>query len=133
MKKENFILEDLKFYLPDNFKGMSKQYLLGCIFDKEIQKMWKPKIGDVIVGITGNVFVISAKHELKEVLGGDLFFFGGGLCNRDGGCTLNETYSYTMNESGKWIQHTKGGFEEVNNNFHSSFSEFRYIPYPHEL
>lgn len=130
MDKEKFTFEDLEFHLPDIFKGMSKQYLLERIFDNETQENWKPKIGDVIVGVTGNIFVISSKHHLEETLGGDLFFFGGGLYNRDGVCTLNGTYSFTMNKSGKWIQHTK---EEVSNSFHSSFSDFRYVPYPHEI
>jgi len=133
MKNKIFVLEDLDFYLPDSFKGMGKQYLLDCIFNDKIQRKWSPKIGDVMIGCTGNIFVVSSEHKLKEVLGGNLFFFGGGLCNRDGGCTLNDTYSLTMNKSGKWIQYTKGGYEETSNPYHSSFSDFRYIPYPHEL
>jgi hypothetical protein len=133
MDNDKFILEDLEFYLPTSFKGLTKKYMLDCIFNEGIQKGWYPREGDVIVGYTGNIFTVSAKHTLIENLGGTLFFFGGGLCNRDGGCTLNETYSYKMNKSGKWIQHTLGGYEEVNNLYHSAFSDFRYVPYPHEL
>lgn len=130
---EEFILEDLDFHLPAYFKGISKQYILDCIFDDYIQKSWVPKIGDVIIGSTGNIFVISGKHVLNDVLGGDLFFFGGGLCNKDGGFILNDTYSFTMNKSGKWYEHTGDGIKVINNGLHSSFSDFRYVPYPHEL
>ena len=125
MKK--FILEDLEFFLPDTFKGLSKGYILNVIFDDRIQNKWVPQVGDVIVGCTGNIFVISGEHDLVEQLGGKLFFFGGGLCNRDGGSVLNETYSSSMNKSGKWINEFKV------NSSHSSWKDFRFVPYPHEL
>jgi hypothetical protein len=35
---KEFKKEDLEFYLPDTFKGLSKDYLLECIFNDEIQK-----------------------------------------------------------------------------------------------
>jgi len=131
---KDFNLEDLEFYLPDSFKGLLKSYILQKIFDEEIQKNWKPKEGDLIVGCTGNIFAISGHHTLVKELGGDLFFFGGGLCTRDGGCILNDTYSYTMNEDGLWYSYGVSGVEKTANNcYHSSFKDFRYLPYPHEL
>lgn len=97
------------------------------MFNEEFQKTWYPKVGDVIVGCTGNIFVVSAKHELRV---GDLFFFGGGLCNRDGGHRLNETYSSTMNEDGLWYEFGK---EPKAKCYHSSWKDFRFVPYPHEI
>jgi hypothetical protein len=63
---------------------LNKKYLLECIFNKKIQQKWTPNVGDVIVGCTGNIFVISAIDNLHECIGGKLFYFGGGSCNRDG-------------------------------------------------
>ena len=94
-----------------------------------MQKHWYPQIGDIIVGCTGNIFCISAKHHLDESIGGDLFFFGGGLCSRDGGSYMNETYSSTMNKSGIHYEHGK----PKTNMYHSAFNDFRFVPYPHEL
>lgn len=135
MKKDNeFVLEDIEFFLPQSFKGLSKQYMLDCIFDAQIQHNWVPSVGDVIVGPTGNVFVIGGKHKLHETLGGTLYFFGGGMCNRNGGNIMDDTYSSTMNESGKWIMwNDKGVLAEQENPYHSSYKHFRYVPYPHEL
>lgn len=127
MKK--FEREDLEFFLPMSFKGLSKEYLLECIFDEEIQKKWKPGTGDIIVGCTGNIYVISVTEKLHESIGGTRYYFGGGSCNRDGGTTLDSTYYYTANESGKYIHPTKG---EQKNCYHSSIRNFRYVPYPHE-
>jgi hypothetical protein len=119
----------LEFYLPDNFKGLNKEYLMECIFDKKIQQKWNPGIGDIIVGCTGNIFVISMVDELHESIGGKRYYFGGGSCNRDGGNILDSTYCYTANESGKYIHPIEG---EQNNLYHSSIRDFRYVPYPHE-
>lgn len=127
-----FIKEDLEFYLPDNFKGMNKEYILNVIFDKKIQKKWTPQVGDVIVGNTGNIFVISSEYNLSEELGGKLFFFGGGLCNRTGGNVMNETYCNTMNKSGKWFDYINGIIKSQTIFGHSSWQDFRFIPYPHE-
>ena len=104
---------------------MNKKYLLSCIFNEDIQKNWKPNVGDIIIGSTGNVFVISGYHDLVESLGGKLYFFGGSLCNRDGGSLLHSTRCFTMNE--------KGYNPNLDVYSISSFSEFRYVPYPHEL
>jgi len=132
--EDEFRKDDLLFYLPESFKGLSKEYIMNCIFDESIQKAWIPTVGDVIVGPTGNIFVISAYHHLHGTLGGNLFFFGGGLCNRDGGIIMNETYSSTMNESGKWYGYNnEGKVVEKPNSYHSSFKDFRFVPYPHEL
>jgi|SRR6478735_1401124 len=131
MKK--FIKEDLDFYLPENFKGIDKLYMMKAIFDENIQKKWKPKVGDVIAGCTGNIFVISGEHNLIEELGGKLFFFGGGLCNRTGGNVMNETYCYSMNKSGIWYTYNENFIiVEKTNYYHSSFDNYRFIPYPHE-
>ncbi len=132
MDNKEFNKEDLEFFLPKTFKGLNKQYILDCIFNKEIQDKWQPEEGDVIVGGTGNVFTISNKTHLHEDLGGDLFHFGGGMCSRDGGNIMNETYTYTMNKYGKWITWNNGKLTEIKNFYHSKFSDFKFIPYPHE-
>ena len=128
-----FVREDLDNYMPKMFKGMHKSYMLTKIFDDEIQKKWKPEIGDVIVGPTGNIFIISNVDHLDETLGGDLCFYGGHLCNRDGGNTLDDVTCHTMNEKGKWIGWNRRGELEVMDKLgHSKYSHFRFVPYPHE-
>ena len=122
---EKFSKEDLNFYLPDSFKGLSKKYMLDCIFNKEIQEKWYPGEGDIMVGNTGNVFTISGSHDLVDELGGEVFLFGGHLCNRDGGHICSSTACSLMNKEG-----FKGDFEVYDV---SSFSDFRFVPYPHEL
>jgi len=126
---DKFQKEDLEIFLPNTFKGLSKEYLIECIFNKKIQKNWKPTEGDIIIGPTGNIFVISGVDYLHESIGGTNYYFGGGSCNRDGGNVLDSTYCYTANESGKYIHPIKG---EQNNPYHSSIRKFRYVPYPHE-
>jgi len=127
---KDFNRENLEFYLNGKvFKGLSKEYILEAIFNNNIQKNWKPQVGDVIVGSTGNIFVISGMDKLHERLGGNIYYFGGSSCNRDGGCILDSTYCYTANESGKYIHPLTG---EKENLYHSSIREFRYVPYPHE-
>jgi hypothetical protein len=128
MKKFN--KKDLKFFLPNSFKSLSKKYILNCIFDEDIQKNWNPTTGDIIVGPTGNIFVISNVDKLHESLGGTRYYFGGGSCNRNGGGILDDTYSFTANESGKWHHPIEG---EKENPYHDSIRKFRFIPYPHEL
>ena len=126
---KEFDKETLKLYLPKMFKGLRKEYILECIFDKEIQTKWTPSVGDLIVGCTGNIFVISVIDKLHEKLGGNRYYFGGGSCNRDGGNILDSTFCFTANESGKYIHPTKGERDNLN---HSSIRDFRYVPYPHE-
>lgn len=127
----DFNKEDLEFYLKDEpFKGLSKEYILETIFNEDIQKKWQPQIGDIIVGCTGNIFVISGMSALDEKLGGNLYYFGGGSCNRDGGHILDSTYCFTANEDGKFIHPLEG---EQENLYHSSIRKFRYVPYPHEI
>ncbi len=122
--------EEIEFFLPDQFKGLSKQYILDCMFNENIQKNWIPGVGDIIVGPTGNIFVISVVDELHESLGGTRYYYGGGACSRDGGGILNSTFYYTANESGIYYDPIKGQIDNLN---HSSIREFRYVPYPHEL
>lgn len=122
---DKFDANELNFHLPDSYKGMKKDYILSRMFNLGIQKRWIPGVGDVMVGETGNIFVISGIHHLKEELGGPLYFFGGGLCNRDGGCLLNSTQSYVMNKEGK-------KYTELDVHHISKVSDFRYVPYPHE-
>ena len=129
---KEFDIEDLEFFLPDSFKGMSKEYLLSCIFDEKIQKNWNPGLGDVIVGSTGNIFVISGSHNLVPELGGKSFFFGGGFCNRDGGRIMDSTYCSVLNKDGIEYRHTREGIKQFDNLNYSKFSDFRYVPYPHE-
>ena len=71
---DEFNYEDMDFYLPDNFQGISKKYILKCIFDKKIQSSWNPSVGDLMVGPTGNLFTIGGEHTLCEELGGPLYF-----------------------------------------------------------
>ena len=127
---EEFKKEELEFYLPETFKKLSKQYLIDNIFNEEIQKNWIPNIGDIIVGCTGNIFVISVVENLHENIGGTMYYFGGGSCNRNGGNVLDSTFSYTANESGKYYHPIKGEQSKVG---HNSIRDFRYVPYPHEL
>lgn len=132
MEKEQidqFDRETLEFHLPKTFKLLRKEYILECIFNEEIQNKWNPSVGDLIVGCTGNIFVISVIDNLHETLGGKRYYFGGGSCNRDGGNILDSTFYYTANESGKYFHPTKG---EQDNLCHSSIRDFRYVPYPHE-
>lgn len=133
MTKEEFNIEDLEFFLPDKFKGLTKEYIINCVFNENIQKNWNPRVGDVIVGPTGNVFVISGEHHLTDKLGGNLFFFGGSLCNRTGGHILDDTYCFTLNKDGKYYRYTSSGIEAREESGYSAFSHFRYVPYPHEL
>lgn len=127
-----FNKEDLDFFLPKSFKGLSKEYILEAVFNEQIQKNWRPQIGDVIVGRTGNVFVISGYHQTHESLGGDKFFFGGSLCSRDGGNFLNDTHCYVLNKDGMEYYYGHSGIEKQENPYYSKFSDFRYVPYPHE-
>ena len=129
---KDFDKESMDFFLPKSFKGLSKQYIMDAIYDEEIQAAWKPQIGDVIVGGTGNVFVISAYHKTHEDLGGDKYFFGGGLCNRTGGCFLDSTFAFVMNEDGMRYYYSDNGVEKEDDPYYSKFSNFRYVPYPHE-
>jgi hypothetical protein len=126
---KEFNRETLEFHLPERFKGLRKEYILECIFDEEIQKKWTPNVGDLIVGCTGNIFVVSVVENKHQDIGGKMYFFGGGSCNRDGGSILDSTFYYTANESGKYIHPLKG---EQTNLYHSSIRDFRYVPYPHE-
>lgn len=128
-----FKKSDVKFFLKDSFKGLSKKYMIDCIFNEQIQKKWYPRVGDIIVGCTGNIFVISGKHTLHEDLGGNTFFFGGGLCNRNGGCFMDDTYCSILNKDGMKYVHSDNGIEKVNDPYYSKFEDFRYVPYPHEL
>lgn len=128
MKK--FIKDDLDFFLPDSFKGIDKKYMMACIFNEEIQEKWVPTQGDIIVGCTGNVFVISSVSNLSRTLGGTMYFYGGGHCNKDSGNVMDSTYCYTANKSGNYY-HPTGGKQD--NLFHSSIKDFKFVPYPHEL
>jgi hypothetical protein len=126
-----FNRSDLEAYLPDKlFKGLSKEYILYCIFNEKIQKGWIPQVGDIIVGPTGNIFVLGGKHHLVPGMGGDTFFFAPGFCSRDGDGFMESTFSSTVNKSG--IKYGLGG-KPVDDLYHTAFSHFRYVPYPHEL
>lgn len=126
-----FIREDLEMYLSDKpFKRLSKEYILYCIFNEDIQNKWTPQVGDIIVGPTGNIFVLAGKHHLIPELGGDTFFFAPGFCSRDGDSFMESTYSSTVNKSG--IKYGFGG-KPIDDLYHTAFSHFRYVPYPHEL
>lgn|SRR5574343_507544 len=93
-------IKQLEFYLPNEFKGMTKQYILDCYFNDKIQNNWSPNIVDVIVGNTGNIFVISGHHRTTETLGGNIYFFGGFLYAEADSCRMTKHTCYAMN---KWI------------------------------
>ena len=117
---EEFDKEDLEFCLPDEFKGLSKDYMLNCIFSEKIQKSWiTPKVGDLIVTTTGNIFTISGEHY-------GTFFFGGFLQGRNSRI-LSESSTFVVNFTGELKRKING------KKTCSKFSEFRFIPYPHEL
>lgn len=72
---------------------------------------WVPKRGDFFATCydpeLANVYVISGETEMSPELGGKMWFYGGDLCNRDGGCRLNETFCYCMNMDGfkpEWLK-----------------------------
>jgi hypothetical protein len=126
-----FDREKLDFYLGNKtFKGLSKEYIMDCIFNEDIQKNWNPQKGDIIVTCTGNIYVIGNVEMLHKSLGGKRYYYGGAGCSRDGSCVMDSTYCFTANESGKYIHPLKG---EQENLYHSSIRKFRYVPYPHEL
>lgn len=129
MKTERYDRETLEFFLKgQDFQGLTVEYMLECYFDEELQKAWKPKLGDAIIGPTGNIFVIAAVEQLSQTLGGTRYYFAPGSCNRDGGVVLNETYSHTANESGLYYDPLMG---QRPNRYHTSIRKFKYIPYPH--
>ena len=102
---------------------------MECIFDENIQKNWTPGKGDIIVGPSGNIFVISVVEKLHNSIGGTRYYYGGGSCSRDGGIVLNSTFYFTANESGIYYHPLNG---EQDNIYHTSIREYKFIPYPHE-
>ena len=65
---KEFNREDLEFFLQKTpFKGLSKDYILQCIFNDKIQDDWKPQVGDVIVGCTGNILEVAHVIEMEEM------------------------------------------------------------------
>ena len=70
---------------------------------REAGLQWEPKDGDCFAtGNTdmANIFYISGEHDLVDELGGKMWFFWGHLCNRDGGCIMDETACQRMNRKG---------------------------------
>lgn len=126
------IEQDLEFYVKYSAEqfDLDIEYIIDVVFHEEIQNNWIPKVGDLICGPTGNIFVISGKHHLHEDLGGTKFFYGGSLCNRDGGCLLDSTMCYTMNESGLVYRASSDGYVGEEKSGHSSFHHYRWIPRP---
>jgi hypothetical protein len=133
MEIEKFKKSDIDFHLKGSFKGLSKKYMMDCIFNASIQEKWKPQIGDIIVGCTGNIFVIGNIEKLHPDLEGERCYYGGSMCSRDGSSFMRETCCYTMNKSGKYIGWGEEGLEEQENPYHGSYSNYRFVPYPHEI
>ena len=71
------------------------------------------------------MFVISGSHRSLDSIGGIVYFFGGHLCNRDGGNYMNSTKCYAMNKKG--ISYNRLGEPEEYSRY-SSFSDYRWIP-----
>lgn len=113
-----------------SIKGLSNQYILDAIFDKPTQAMWRPQVGDIIVGPTGNIFVIGASQMFYPEIGGEVFFFGGTMAASKG-CTMDTPVCYTMNRGGRFM---KPGTPKEGEYFpgHSSWKKFRFVPYAHE-
>ena len=124
---------ELHFHLPETFKGLSKEYIIDKVFNDDIQDNWVPQIGDLMVGPTGNIYAIGAIDKLHEKLGGIKYYFGGGMCSRDGSSQMKETFCYTINESGDDIGWGDNGLEIKDNPYHGKISNYKFIPYPHEL
>ncbi len=123
---EEFEYDTIEFFVnDDNEFKINKSHILSMCFNEEVQSRWKPKVGDIILGKTGNLFVISSSERLNESIGGTLFFFGGGTYFYNDG--TKGTYCYTMNESGTRYNSFKESTDDL---YHSSFSEFRWIPRP---
>ena len=121
MKNNKFDREELEFYVDDHLMlGLSKEYILECIFDEEIQKKWYPRIGDLIVGHTGNIFAIGGSQRFHADIGGEVFFFGGTMAAKSGSCRMTEPMSYSMNRNG----------DHFDSPYHSSWKNKRYIPRP---
>ena len=126
---EEFDWKRIEFYLPVLFKNLSKGYMLDCIFDDQIQKKWKPKVGDIIVNSSGNIFVISSHYCFGEKFGGDTYYFGGGLLFDN-----YKTYCFVLNTDGmKYYYNENGEIKKEDNYFYSKISDYRFIPYPHEI
>ena len=131
MTKAEFKKEKLEFHLQGrSIKGLSSEYILRAIFNDDIQKNWQPKLGDIIVGCTGNIYVISGIHDSAENLGGRKYFFGGMLCTSTNNGVLDSTMCFSANESGIYYHPLDG---EKENLYHSSIRDYRYVPYPHEI
>ncbi len=100
---------------------VNRSYRLMCARANEIQQLWKPDVGDYILAkasycyddarctneklcddciLNDNIFIISSDHKASESIGGTHWFFGASLCNRDGGCLMNDTYSMVMTLDG---------------------------------
>lgn len=121
--------ENISFLMPESFKGMPKSYMLACAFHPDIQENWQPQTGDVMVGQTGNVFVISGMFTLVEEFGGPLFYFGTHPCATDSSI-MDSNCSFVMNKSG--LKHDYSRDALVTHPRYSKISKFRFIPYPHE-
>lgn len=100
----------------------SNYYKLMCLKAKEIQKMWKPEIGDYIVSKAKyycdnaectenepcehcldmcNIYVISGTTKFSEEIGGQHWFYGGSWCARNGENVGNSTFCFIMTNNGE--------------------------------
>jgi 8-oxo-dGTP pyrophosphatase MutT (NUDIX family) len=129
-------------WMINPIKGLPITYVFNCALNEEIQKNWKPQIGDVIFGPTGNFFVISGKHSLHERFDGDTYFFGGSFYAKNDSNILSELGCSALNKHGIKFEYVDDSeYPEPFNKFeknggfgtYSAFYDFRYIPYPHEL
>ncbi|PPB13192.1 hypothetical protein C4A77_00550 [Brevibacillus laterosporus] len=99
----------------------SPYYKLMCQRAKELQEVWKPKVGDFISTTScycnnqkncsndqmclgcakmSNTYIISGQYDFAESVGGTHWFYGGHACVRGDGNRLNSTGCYVMTESG---------------------------------
>lgn len=56
----------LELFLPDQFKGLSKEYIIECVFNIEIQKNWVPKLGDLTVSLMADLYVLESDEKVIE-------------------------------------------------------------------
>ncbi len=58
--------ELLQTFLPDEFRGLDKQYMIQCVFNEEIQKNWIPKIGDITISLMADIYVLESDNKVSE-------------------------------------------------------------------
>lgn len=58
----------LELFLPDEFQGLSKEYIIDNVFNIEIQKKWVPKLGDITVSLMGDLYILENDDKVSECI-----------------------------------------------------------------